>query len=42
LLGYEDDVQARGWHFEAVPAGRKLPVPSPLFRKLELSAAEAA
>jgi methionyl-tRNA synthetase len=42
LLGYTDELQSGGWQFEAVPSGRKLPVPSPLFRKLELSAAEAA
>jgi methionyl-tRNA synthetase len=42
LLGYEDDLESRGWHFEPLPGGRHLPAPKPLFRKLELSAAEAA
>ena len=42
LLGYTDALEARGWHFESLPAGRALPAPTPLFRKLELSAAEAA
>jgi methionyl-tRNA synthetase len=35
LLGYEDALLSRGWRFEPVAAGRKLPVPTPLFRKLE-------
>ncbi|HEV7663720.1 MAG TPA: methionine--tRNA ligase [Chloroflexota bacterium] len=42
LLGFEDDLEAGGWRFETVPGGRKLPIPKPLFRKLEVSAAEAA
>ena len=42
LLGYEDTLEARGWRFEPVPGGRRLPAPSPLFRKLEVPAAEAA
>jgi methionyl-tRNA synthetase len=42
LLGYGDALDERGWHFEPVPGGRKLPVPAPLFRKLDIPAAEAA
>jgi methionyl-tRNA synthetase len=42
LLGYTDQLEDGGWHFEALPGGRKLPAPRPLFRKLEVSAAEAA
>jgi methionyl-tRNA synthetase len=42
LLGYTDRLESRGWTFEPLPGGRKLPTPRPLFRKLELSAAEAA
>jgi len=42
LLGYADALEDRGWHFEPVPEGVKLPAPTPLFRKLELSKAEAA
>ncbi len=42
LLGYDDALETRGWHFEPVPGGRRLPVPSPLFRKLDVPAAEAA
>jgi methionyl-tRNA synthetase len=42
LLGYADALEGRGWHFEPVPDGVKLPAPKPLFRKLEVSAAEAA
>ncbi|GAC1317055.1 MAG: methionine--tRNA ligase [Chloroflexota bacterium] len=42
LLGYEGDLQSNGWTFAAVPGGRKLPAPTPLFRKLEVPAAEAA
>jgi methionyl-tRNA synthetase len=42
LLGYDDALEARGWHFEPVPGGRRLPVPTPLFRKLDVPAAEAA
>jgi methionyl-tRNA synthetase len=42
LLGYADPLEARGWSFEPVAAGRRLPVPRPLFRKLEVSAEAAA
>jgi methionyl-tRNA synthetase len=42
LLGYEDALEARGWQVEPVPGGRKLPGPTPLFRKLDVPAAEAA
>lgn len=42
LLGYDDTLEARGWQAEPLPAGRRLPAPTPLFRKLELPAAEAA
>jgi methionyl-tRNA synthetase len=42
LLGYDDPLEASGWHFEPVPGGRKLPTPVPLFRKLDVPAAEAA
>jgi methionyl-tRNA synthetase len=35
FLGYQDTLQAHGWAFEPVPAGRKLPMPTPLFRRLE-------
>ena len=42
LLGYTDSLEARGWHFEAVPGGVQLPAPRPLFKKLEVSAEEAA
>ena len=37
-----DVLEARGWHFEAVPGGVQLPAPRPLFKKLEVSAEEAA
>ena len=42
LLGYTDSLETRGWQFEAVPGGGKLPAPRPLFKKLEVSAEEAA
>jgi methionyl-tRNA synthetase len=42
LLGFEDPLEAGGWRFESVPGGRKLPAPTPLFRKLDVPAAEAA
>jgi methionyl-tRNA synthetase len=42
MLGYADALESAGWHFEPLPGGRQLPVPKPLFRKLEISAAEAA
>jgi methionyl-tRNA synthetase len=42
LLGYSEPLEARGWHFEPLPAGRRLPTPRPLFRKLEVSAEAAA
>ncbi len=42
LLGYTDELESYGWRFEPLPGGRTLPVPKPLFRKLEVSAAEAA
>ena len=42
LLGYTDTLESRGWQIEPVPGGRHLPSPQPLFRKLELTAAEAA
>jgi methionyl-tRNA synthetase len=42
LLGYDDALEAAGWHFEPVPGRRQLPPPQPLFRKLEVPAAEAA
>jgi len=42
LLGYADALEDGGWRIEPAPGGRKLPAPTPLFRKLELSAAEAA
>ena len=42
LLGYSDALEERGWHFEPVPSGHKLPIPKPLFRKLELSTEAAA
>jgi methionyl-tRNA synthetase len=34
-LGFEGDVSQAPWQSEAVPAGRKLPSPLPLFPKLE-------
>lgn len=42
LLGYADALEARGWHFEALPGGQRLPAPRPLFKKLEVPAEEAA
>jgi methionyl-tRNA synthetase len=42
LLGYTDALEAHGWHFEAVPGRTQLPAPRPLFKKLEVSAEEAA
>jgi methionyl-tRNA synthetase len=42
LLGYADSLEAEGWWFEPAPAGRRLPPPEPLFRKLELPAATPA
>src|SRR6266567_5455391 len=42
LLGYTDELESYGWRFEPLPGGRTLPAPTPLFRKLEVSAAEAA
>jgi methionyl-tRNA synthetase len=42
LLGYSGSLEEAGWHFEPVPGGRALPTPTPLFRKLEVPAAEAA
>ncbi len=38
-LGFEGDVSAGRWHNTEVPADRKLPVPAPLFPKLEELAA---
>ena len=42
LLGYTDTLEATGWRFEPVAGGRKLPAPRPLFKKIEVPAAEAA
>jgi methionyl-tRNA synthetase len=42
LLGYPDSLEDAGWQFEPLPGGRQLPAPKPLFRKLEVPAAEAA
>jgi methionyl-tRNA synthetase len=42
MLGFQDELSAGGWRFEAVPGGQRLPTPKPLFRKLEVTAAEAA
>ena len=39
LLGFEGDVSAGSWRTTEVPAGSKLPVPVPLFPKLEELAA---
>src|SRR5216684_4218066 len=41
LLGYTDLLEETGWQFESLPGGRQLPPPKPLFRKLEVPAAEA-
>ncbi len=38
-LGFEGEVSAGRWHTPQVPAGIKLPVPTPLFPKLEEMAA---
>jgi methionyl-tRNA synthetase len=35
FLGDDGDVQALPWEFRELPAGRILPVPEPLFRKLD-------
>jgi methionyl-tRNA synthetase len=35
LLGHTGEVQAAGWRRTAVEAGRELPEPAPLFRKLD-------
>jgi methionyl-tRNA synthetase len=35
LLGFPDELEAHGWGAEPVPAGQKLPPPTPLFTKLE-------
>jgi methionyl-tRNA synthetase len=35
LLGFEGDVTTNGWRSTEVPAGTTLPVPAPLFPKLE-------
>jgi methionyl-tRNA synthetase len=35
LLGFDDELDAHGWGAEQVPAGQKLPKPTPLFVKLE-------
>jgi methionyl-tRNA synthetase len=43
MLGYSDALDSgEGWRFEPVPAGRRLPPPSPLFRKLDLPAVAPA
>jgi methionyl-tRNA synthetase len=42
LLGYTDSLESHGWTIDALPSGRMLPPPQPLFRKLEVTAAEAA
>jgi methionyl-tRNA synthetase len=36
FLGYEDALESRGWVFEPIQAGRTLPAPTPLFRKIDL------
>ena len=38
LLGFEGDVTSSGWHTMEVAAGTRLPVPTPLFQKLEEAA----
>ncbi len=38
-LGFEGDVSKEHWQPQEVPAGTKLPVPTPLFPKLDLPAA---
>ena len=35
LLGFEGEIGPIGWHSTEVPAGTTLPVPTPLFPKLE-------
>jgi methionyl-tRNA synthetase len=35
LLGYAEPLAAQGWRAQAPPAGRPLPAPQPLFRKLD-------
>ncbi|HAT45806.1 MAG TPA: methionine--tRNA ligase, partial [Ktedonobacter sp.] len=35
LLGFEGDVSAGSWRSSEVPAGKTLPIPTPLFPKLE-------
>jgi methionyl-tRNA synthetase len=42
LLGYAEPLESAGWRFDPLPGGRHLPAPKPLFRKLEVPAAEAA
>lgn len=37
LLGFTGDVMVTGWRAKAVPAGQTLPLPTPLFAKLELT-----
>jgi methionyl-tRNA synthetase len=37
-LGFEGDVSKEHWQLREIPAGTKLPVPTPLFPKLELPA----
>jgi methionyl-tRNA synthetase len=39
LLGYDETPAAYGWAPTAVPGGRRLPPPRPLFRKLDVPAA---
>jgi methionyl-tRNA synthetase len=38
LLGYEDDLVAQGWRAQSPPVGQPLPVPKPLFVKLDPAA----
>ena len=35
LLGFEGSVTDDGWSFQALTSGKELPVPEPLFAKLE-------
>jgi methionyl-tRNA synthetase len=42
LLGYDRSLEEYGWTIEPLPAGRHLPPPAPLFRKLDLPAEAAA
>jgi methionyl-tRNA synthetase len=37
-LGFEGDVSKEAWRMHTVPAGTALPVPTPLFPKLEVPA----